>query len=146
MSAVALMPHQEEGVSFLLDRKSGLVAFEQGLGKTRVALEAFRRALKAGAVDALIVICPNSLKDNWAEEVARFTPGLTVSVVRGNGRERRKALAIVADVFVVNYEAARNDIAALRALMQRRRCALVLDESHNVKNIRTLNSICAPPW
>jgi len=81
-------------VSFLLDRKSGLVAFEQGLGKTRVALEAFRRALKAGAVDALIVICPNSLKDNWAEEVARFTPGLTVSIVRGNGRERRKALAV----------------------------------------------------
>jgi len=143
MSELALMPHQEEGVNFLLDRKSGLVAFEQGLGKTRVALEAFRRALNAGTVDALIVICPNSLKDNWDEEVARFTPSLTVSVVRGNGRERRKALAIVADVFVVNYEAARNDIAALRALMQRRRCALVLDESHNVKNIRTLNSICA---
>jgi len=46
-----------------------------------------------------------------------------------------------ASVLIINYEAARNEITGISAALGRTRCALALDESHNVKNLRSLNSI-----
>lgn len=139
-----LMAHQKEGVAFLLERKSGLLAFEQGLGKTIVAIDAFRHLKAAGDADRLIVVCPNSLKRNWAFEVERFAPELTACIVQGSARERRRTLSRTeAAVVIINYEAARNEIVAIRALMRRGRAVIVLDESHYVKNLRALNTIAA---
>ena len=129
---------------FLLGRNSGLLAFEQGLGKTRVALESFRQLRTTGRADTLVVICPNSLKRNWAIEAARFTPELEVCIIQGPLQERRSMLSQTkAAVIVINYEGARNEVISIRALMGRTRSALVLDESHYVKNLRSLNSIAA---
>ena len=139
-----LMAHQREGVDFLLAKGSGLLAFEQGLGKTLVAIEAFRRLRAEGRADALLVVCPNSLKRTWAAELVRFAPDFDSHIVEGGPRERRHGLAQTrAAVVLVNYEAARNEITAIRALMQRQQCVLVLDESHYVKNHRSLNSVAA---
>ena len=43
MAVTELMAHQREGIDFLISGKSGLLAFEQSLGKTLVAIDAFRR-------------------------------------------------------------------------------------------------------
>ncbi len=140
----ALLRHQDEGVRFLLDRRAGLLAFEQGLGKTRVAAEAFDRLLARGAADTMVVICPNSLKQTWATELQRFTPHLDYVIARGAPKERRRVLgSATVPVVIANYETARNEIMAIRALMTRRRAVLVLDESHSVKNYRSLNSVAA---
>lgn len=139
-----LMPHQEEGVEFLTRGKSGLLAFEQGLGKTLVAIAAFARLLTEGKVDAMTVICPNSLKRNWTAEIARFAPGLRVQLIEGPPRERRRALATAsAHVGIVSYETARAEIAGVLALLSRRRTVMVLDESHAAKNRLSLTSIAA---
>lgn len=138
-----LMQHQRDGVDFVLGRRSGLLAFEQGLGKTLVAIEAFSRLRTQGVVDTLVILCPNSLKRNWAFEVQRANPTLHVSVIGGGPKERRAALTAAADVYAVNYETARSEIMAIQAVMRRSRAVLVLDESHYVKNMRSLNSIAA---
>jgi SNF2 family DNA or RNA helicase len=140
----ALMAHQEEGVAFLLANKGGLLAFEQGLGKTLVAIIAFARARARGDVDAMLVICPNSLKRNWVAEFARFAPEVEVGIVEGPARLRRREFARIATpVVVVSYETARAEVAGVLALLARRRTALVLDESHTVKNRASLTSIAA---
>ena len=60
VTAVAgLMAHQREGVEFLLGKGSGLLAFEQGLGKTLVAIEAYQRLRADNQADALLVVCPS---------------------------------------------------------------------------------------
>lgn len=138
-----LMAHQREGVAFLLGRKSGLLAFEQGLGKTLVAIEAFGQLRTKGLVDVLIVVCPNSLKRNWATEIARANPTVRVTIVSGGPMQRRALLTGRADAYLINYESARNEIVAIQAVMRRSRAVLVLDESHTVKNMRSLNSIAA---
>jgi len=139
-----LMAHQEEGVQFLTQRPGGILAFEQGLGKTLTAIDAFRRLRGQGLADHMVVLCPNSLKDNWAGEITRFAPTWRVRTVGGSGRDRRAGLASAdEEVVIVNYEAARADIAPVRAMMRRLRPVLVLDESHHVKNHRSLTSIAA---
>ncbi len=138
------MAHQEEGIAFLVERKAGLLAFEQGLGKTLVAIKAFARVREQGGAHALLVICPNSLKRNWASEFARFEPGLEVGIIEGPARLRRRGLSQVsAPVVVLSYETARSEVPGILALLGRRRTVLVLDESHAVKNRSSLTSIAA---
>ena len=138
------MAHQREGVDFLLSRRSGIIAFEQGLGKTLVAIETFRRLCHAHAVSAMLVLCPNSLKRTWAAELGRFAPELRVDLIEGTLAEKRNILRHTdAAAILVNYESARNLITSIRALLARRRIVLVLDESHYIKNFRSLNSIAA---
>src|SRR5258708_35155207 len=89
-SPVELMAHQLEGIEFLVEKGAGLLAFEQGLGKTLVAIEAFRRVLVEGQAKRLLVLCPNSLKRNWMAELARYAPEMNAEIVEGEPRDRRR--------------------------------------------------------
>jgi SNF2 family DNA or RNA helicase len=138
------MKHQQEGVEFLLTRRNGLLAFEQGLGKTLVAIEAFRRARAAGTISRLLVLCPNSLKRNWVAEFARFAPDVRVAIIEGTPAVRRRLFAEeTAPVIVTSYETARSEVTAIIALLRRSAVGLVLDESHAAKNKTSLTSIAA---
>jgi len=142
--AVQLMAHQEEGVAFLTGRGGGLLAFEQGLGKTFVALRAFQDVRRAGGAERLLVICPNSLKRNWAAEIQRFTPEIEAVIIEGTPRDRRaQFLSTNAAVVIVSYETARAEITAVIALLMRAPAVLVLDESHAAKNWQSLTSAAA---
>jgi SNF2 family DNA or RNA helicase len=136
-----LLQHQHEGVDFLTGQGAGLLAFEQGLGKTFVAIEAFRRLLDGGRGDRLLVICPNSLKRNWVAEFAKFAPSMSVDVAEGLPKRRRATFQDSrARVVITSYETARSETTALIALARRQRTVLVLDESHAAKNWKSLTS------
>jgi SNF2 family DNA or RNA helicase len=137
-----LMRHQIEGVEFLLGRGSGLLAFEQGLGKTLVAIAAFQRLFKSKDAIRMVVICPNSLKRNWSSELDKFAPGLSWEIAEGPPVHRRKQLAATdAAVVILSYDTARAEVAGILALLGRGPTVLVLDESHAVKNRKSLASI-----
>lgn len=139
-----LLQHQHEGVGFLMEQGVGLLAFEQGLGKTFVAIEAFRRLLDEGRADRLLVICPNSLKRNWVAEFVKFAPAISVEIAEGNPKQRRATFQQSrARVLITSYETARAETTALLAFAQRQRTVLVLDESHAAKNWRSLTSTAA---
>lgn len=131
-------------MAFLVERRAGLLAFEQGLGKTFVAIAAFLKVRAAGNADTLLVICPNSLKRNWVAEIAKFAPGLQASIVEGAAKARRELLSNVrTPVVIMSYETARAEMAGVLAVTGRSRCVLVLDESHWVKNRQSLTSTAA---
>ena len=105
-------------------RGATFLADEQGLGKTVQALAALE---EDGAFPA-VVICPASLKLNWEREAQHWLPHRSVAVVSGTG-----TVAPAADMTIVNYDI----VHAHRArLALRKPRALVLDESHYVKNPR----------
>jgi SWI/SNF-related matrix-associated actin-dependent regulator of chromatin subfamily A-like protein 1 len=117
-----LEPFQWAGVRYVLDARRAFLADEQGLGKTVEALA----ALEADGAFPAVVVCPASLKLNWERETARWLPHRSVAVVEG-----RVAVPPRAEILILNYEL----IATQReALALRRPRALVLDESHYVKN------------
>lgn len=72
-------PVQEEAVKFLLSRKKCILANEMGTGKTM--------ALSIGAIegnyDAVLIICPASLKTNWKSELSWFVPEKDVTIIEG---------------------------------------------------------------
>jgi SWI/SNF-related matrix-associated actin-dependent regulator 1 of chromatin subfamily A len=117
-----LAPFQWAAVRYALDARRAFLADEQGLGKTVEALA----ALEADGAWPALVVCPASLKLNWAREAQRWLPHRDVVVVDG-----RQAVPRTGELTILNYEI----VAAHReALARTRPRALVIDESHYVKN------------
>ena len=139
--AFDLLNHQMEGIEFLTGRGSGLLAFEQGLGKTLVAIEAFRRLLESGRAEQ----APRGLSELAEAELGGRVREVRAARLgrgsRGPAAGRRTAFGRSrARVVVTSYETARAETAALIALCQRQRTALVLDESHAAKNWKSQTS------
>ena len=117
-----LAPFQWAGVRYVLEARRAFIADEQGLGKTVEALA----ALEADDAFPAVVVCPASLKLNWQRETEKWLPHRSVAVVGGRG-----GALPAADITILNYEI----VAAHReALGRRKPRALVVDESHYVKN------------
>jgi len=93
--AFPLYPHQNEGIEYLRKNKKAFLTDEMGLGKTIQALMALPSATAA------LVICPASLKGNWAREVKTWRPDLTPVVLSGRGNFRWPCLG---EIVIVNYE------------------------------------------
>jgi SWI/SNF-related matrix-associated actin-dependent regulator of chromatin subfamily A-like protein 1 len=117
-----LRPFQRAGVAYALESRRLFLADEQGLGKTVQALA----TIEQDEAYPAIVICPASLKLNWRREARHWLPHRSVAVVQGTGGALPEA-----DIVVINYEVvhAHRDRLAIR-----RPAALVLDESHYLKN------------
>lgn len=97
-----LFPFQKEGVEKMLSMNTNiLLADEMGLGKT--VQGAVYLALKKNSVPALIV-CPASLKMNWAREIEKWTPYKTYIIEGKNPQYLTKEFIEKYPVWIINYD------------------------------------------
>ncbi|MBV8831214.1 MAG: DEAD/DEAH box helicase [Acidobacteria bacterium] len=127
------LPHQETGTEFLRGRTVAALFDEQGLGKSRQLIDAIIQERDAGNLDGALIICPNTIKPMWGEEIERYAS--VPYAVFGSGRAARRVAfrSLRAVFYVMNYEAVAAEMPSLRALLRFKRMALVLDESHRIK-------------
>jgi len=121
--AATLRSYQRRGVDWLgWLRDAGLgalLADDMGLGKTLQALCVLR--------GRTLVVSPTSVLHNWADEIARFRPGLRTCLYHGPGR----ALDPRADVTLTSYALLRLDAERLAEVAWG---TVVLDEAQAIKN------------
>lgn len=120
-----LRPFQRVGVEYLVRNRRALLADKMGLGKTAEALVA-ARILR---VRKLLVVCPTTVKHNWAREAARWSPGWSTVVV-----EDGKHSDWNADVAIINYELVVKHIGRLKRLGFD---GIIADECHRLKEKKT---------
>ncbi len=145
-----LRPYQRDGYDWLAflwrHGLGGVLADDMGLGKTLQTLALIAHARQSGASAPagtpsgapFLVLAPASVVSSWADEAARFTPGLRVASATATRRTRRRPLAEVvsgADVVLTTYAVFRLDHAEFADL---RWSGLVLDEAQVVKNHASL--------
>ncbi|MEM7575090.1 MAG: DEAD/DEAH box helicase [Bacteroidota bacterium] len=101
--------------------------------------EDFLQPLKA------LIVLPASLVYNWAAELERFAPSLTV--LRHTGQQRQKDARVLRrfDIILTTYQTANRDQELLRELEL---SYIILDESQQIKNrqskvFKALNSLNA---
>ena len=128
-------PFQAIGISFLHDKMRALVCDEMGLGKTATCLGAFHRLYKEGLARKMLVVCPASLKFQWANEVRAFT-SFTPIVVNGTPKKRKMQLSEFAnsdnyEIAIINYELVRNDLELIKSIPVD---VIGFDEFHKCKN------------
>ena len=124
-----LHPFQRAGVRYALERRRTFIADEQGLGKTVQALA----TLESDGAFPAVVVCPASMKLIWERESARWLPNRRVAVLSGRTAESWDDATDRAEIVVLNYDILEAHAERLLSLQPR---ALVLDESHYVKNPR----------
>lgn len=127
------LPHQIEGTNFLRNNTRAALFDEQGLGKSKQLIDAIAAQIRTGEISGAVIVCPNGLKTNWAQEIAKFSD-LPVAVFGAGRKARRSSFAkLRAAFYVINYEAVGAELASLKALLRFKPMALVLDESHRIK-------------
>ncbi len=117
----AYLPYQRAAIAFGLARPNVLFADEMGLGKTIEALGVVNADAEARRV---LVVCPASLKLNWARECERWL------VDRGPVGVAGKTFPDGAEVVIVNYDVLGKWKQELGGPWD----VLVADECHYVKN------------
>jgi SWI/SNF-related matrix-associated actin-dependent regulator of chromatin subfamily A-like protein 1 len=122
-----LYPFQRAGVRYALERRRTFIADEQGLGKTVQALA----TLEADGAFPAVVVCPASMKLTWERESSHWLPHRSVAVAEGRTNTTWAGDPERAEILVLNYDILE---AHLEQLTGRGPRALVLDESHYVKN------------
>lgn len=129
----AALPHQKRGTKFLRERTAAALFDEQGLGKSKQMIDAISQDVAHRILDGALIICPNTLKTTWGEEIERHS-NHRYAIFGAGKKARRDGFRSLRSVFyIINYEAIAAELVSLRALLRFKRIALVLDESHRIK-------------
>lgn len=127
-------PYQLRGVRRLEAMGGrGLLADEPGLGKT---LQALLFAARNPSARPAVVVCPASLKWQWAAEAARHI-GMRSMVLEGRTPERGEGLGMTPPLTIVNYDILSPWMDYLIALRPK---LVVVDEAHLIAGRTTLRA------
>jgi superfamily II DNA or RNA helicase len=134
-----LRPYQAEGVAFLqhlvAEEVGGVLADDMGLGKTLQTIAHLATEKAEGRLTSpALIVAPTSLVGNWARELERFAPHLSVTILHGTERHGRRAQAAASDVVITTYPILVRDEELLVGTTFH---ILVMDEAQAIKNTRS---------
>ena len=138
-------PYQREGVLWLLSMENqasgvrgGILADEMGLGKT-VQLVA---AMLGNPKPRTLIIVPKSIITQWAEEINRFAPNLTINIYDGPERKMKEADVTIAPYTLLTTKGGKADAKTPLHMVQWDR--VILDEAHEIRNNKSklFKSVC----
>ena len=129
-----LYPYQVEGTAFLAGTGRALLADDMGLGKTLQAIAAAAWLRTHEEARKTLIICPASLKQQWAREIARFTD-LDTQIIQGPPKERSAQYQRDVSFFIINYELILRDRTVIIDTLAPD--LVIMDEAQRIKNWRT---------
>ena len=140
--------------------KKGFAFFWRTSGKTLIALTEFSFLQSQGVVDRMIVVCPNSFKGGWMDEIEKHGFQFDIHIWQSVKKTRHSPTFMNLGyhskgppVLIINFDAARMP-GVLRALCiwaARGKAYLAIDESIQIKGhataqtkaMHTLAPVCA---
>jgi SNF2 family DNA or RNA helicase len=148
--------HQRECFEESKDLESFAILWEQGCGKTKLAIDNACYLYENGKIDGVLIIAPSGVHRNWlTDELPAHLPKRLKGVVRGKVWETSKANNISykqdAEEFLkhkgfswlfMSYDAFITDKGKDFAwkFLRSRRCFYALDEAHNIKSPKALRT------
>lgn len=137
--AATLRPYQKTGLAWMgMLGDAGLggcLADDMGLGKTVQTLAHLSVLKAAGKLEQpALIVAPTSVVPNWAQELARFAPGLSTLQLTGHDRATRVELIQESDIVLTSYPLLTRDEAVL---VRQDWSVVVLDEAQMIRNPAT---------
>lgn len=127
-----LLPYQVTGAAWMAQRLASghgsILADDPGLGKSAQTIA----ALTITGLFPAVVVCPSSVKVNWAREFQYSLAKPRVSIVSG-----RSGVLKPADVYIFNYNIIKSRELQIQELKPK---TLIFDEAHELKEPRATHS------
>lgn len=132
-------PYQLDALRAVKPLTYAAIFHEQGLGKTKIAIDLILLWLTEDVVDTVFVITKKSLIKNWCDELVSHSY-ISPRILSGNRRENSIALNSPVLVYIMNYEVVSTNFKLINQFLKTCRVGAVLDESQKIKNPETLLS------
>ena len=122
-----LHPYQRDAVRHLHAHPRAGLFLVPGLGKTAISLS----ALTSVHLPALVIAPKRVIEETWPEEIKRWRPDLTYSLVRGSASERQERLKEKADIYLITRDTFSGDLTARKKPPYR---TVIIDELSGFKS------------
>lgn len=129
---IKLYQHQYDGIDFVCSRRSSVLAYDMGLGKTLISLLAFLKTALAGEVKQALIVVPAFLLPNWSAEIQHWT-NLSFCVFH------KKKTLTNARIILTTYETVAKKWPLLEQSIHPD-YMLIVDEAHYIKNVKSKRS------
>lgn len=106
---------------------------EMGLGKTKMVIAALCNDMKNKLIKKALIVCKKSLIQTWIDEVEKHSYVKAIGIT-GPISERRKFMITPVSFYIINYETLIQEKEIIVELLNVYPFAIVLDESHRIKN------------
>ncbi len=125
--------YQAEAVRAIRDKEYAAIFHEQGLGKSKIAIDLALYWLDKKIVDTVILVAKNGLVANWWKEIAIHTH-LKPRLISQNRRSNYYTFNSPARLMLMHYEVFKSEQERLLLFLKSRKVGMILDESAKIKN------------
>ncbi len=126
-------PYQQEAFNAIKDLKYSAIFHEQGLGKTKIAIDLILYWLKNKDIDTVLVFTKKQLVQNWINEFKIHTD-IKPSILTNNKRDNFFVFNGTSRVIVANFEIVLSEKERIFLFSKARNLAIIIDESTKLKN------------
>ena len=124
---------QLETLAFVKDLEYSGIFHEQGLGKTKIAIDLALTWLSTKVVDSVMIITKKGLIRNWEEEIAQHS-FIKAKTLDQDHQTLFYALNSPWQIYLTHYEACKGCKGTFALFLKTRRVGVICDESQKIKN------------
>ncbi|MBO5422250.1 MAG: DEAD/DEAH box helicase [Fibrobacteraceae bacterium] len=126
-------PYQTQALNAIKDFPYAAIFHEQGLGKTKIAIDLLLYWLQKRDIDTVLIVTKKQLVANWLGEFAEHT-FIHPKVLNTSKKDNFYVLNSPAKVVITNFETLSTDKVRISLFLKSRNVAIIIDESTKIKN------------
>ncbi|MGE9932564.1 DEAD/DEAH box helicase [Anaerovoracaceae bacterium SGI.174] len=125
--------YQTQAFMAIKDLDYSAIFHEQGLGKTKIAIDLILYWLQERDIDTVVVVTKKQLINNWEQEVINHTH-LRTRVLSSNRTSNFYVFNSPSKVMLTNFETVLSELERFKLFLKSRNVAVIIDESTKLKN------------
>lgn len=126
-------PYQLQAFLTIKDLDYSSIFHEQGLGKTKIAVDLMLYWLKHRDIDTVLIVTKKQLVNNWKNELDVHTY-IKPQILSSNRIDNFYVFNSAAKVIIANFEVFSTDKERMKLFLKCRNVAIIIDESTKLKN------------
>lgn len=125
-------PFQQDALNLIKDEEYFAIFHEQGLGKTKIAIDLLYYWLRQESVDSILIVTKKSLINNWDNEL-QFHGNMNPIILNSDKSSNYEKMSLPGYIYLCNYEAIRGNTESFLEFLKFRNVGVILDESTQIK-------------
>ncbi|MBL4933211.1 DEAD/DEAH box helicase [Clostridium paridis] len=125
--------YQKEAFEAVKDLEYSAIFHEQGLGKTKIAIDLLLYWLKFKDVDTVLIVTKKQLVQNWKNEFITHT-FIKPAILTSNRNDNFYVFNGPSRVVIANFEIISSEKERFHLYLKARNVAIIIDESAKIKN------------